>query len=363
MDAMAHPAPGAHGHDGTHSGGRRAIRRTGDRAAHRALVTAPVRGPGLALLRQLADVVLEPWIDQRPLRIYDAEGLAARAAEVGADVVVVEADRCAGPLFELPLVAVATTRGDPANVDVAAATAAGVPVLHAPGRNADAVAELTVGLLLAATRGIAAGDAAMRAGRVFEAGTIPYQRYRGWELAGRTAGLVGLGAVGRAVRWRLQGLGMTVLAADPHQVDATCDLGDLLAASDVVSMHAPLTEQTAGMMGAAQFAAMRQGAVYVNTARAGLHDTDALADALRRGWLGACALDHVDGEQLPPGHPLLELRHLVLTPHIGGATYDTEARHTALVADGLRRLLAGAAPPTCVNPEVLVRAWGAPLPG
>lgn len=362
MDAMVDPRAAHTGRSSTGatppSAGRgpadgRAPGRPGGGRRHRALVTAPVRGPGLDLLRQLADVVVDPWVDQRPLRILDAQALADRVAAEEADIVVVEADRCAGPLFELPLVAVAATRGDPTNVDVAAATAAGVPVLRAPGRNADGVAELTVGLLLAATRGIVVADADVRAGRVFADGTIPYQRFRAWELAGRTAGLVGLGAVGRAVRWRLQGLGMTVLAADPYAPDATCGLAELLERSDVVSMHAPVTPETHGMIGAAQFAAMREGVVYVNTARAQLHDTGALVDALRRGHVAACALDHVEGEQLPVDHPLLDFDRVVVTPHIGGATYDTEAHHTRMVAEGLCRLLAGAVPETCVNPEVL----------
>src|SRR5690606_1572313 len=136
---------------------------------------------------------------------------------------------------DLPLEAIGATRGDPTNVDLAAATGKGIPVLHAPGRNADAVAELTVGLLLAATRFLAAADRDVRAGEVFRDGTIPYQRFRGWELAGRTAGLVGLGAVGRATAWRLRGLGMRVIAADPYAAGATHDLDGLLAEADVVS--------------------------------------------------------------------------------------------------------------------------------
>src|SRR5271154_1717688 len=182
----------------------------------RALVTTPVRGPGLDLLHELADLVIDPWIDHQPLRIYNAEQLAARAADEGATILMVEADRCAGPVFDLPLVAVASTRGDPNNVDVEAATAAGVPVLRAPARNADAVAELAVALLLAATRGLLGADRDVRSGEVYKDGTIPYQRFRAWQLAGRTAGLVGLGAVGRALRWRLEGLGMRVVAYDPY---------------------------------------------------------------------------------------------------------------------------------------------------
>ena len=158
--------------------------------------------------------------------------------------------------------------GDPNNVDVAAATAAGVPVLRAPGRNADAVAELAVALLFAATRGLVAADADVRHGDIYKDGTIPYQRFRAWELAGRTAGLVGLGAVGRALRWRLRGLGMEVLAYDPYADEPTVSLDELLERSDVVSLHAPVTPETTGMIGAAQFAAMRDGVVFLNSARA-----------------------------------------------------------------------------------------------
>ena len=104
-----------------------------DRTRPRALVTTPVRGPGLELLRELADLVIDPWIDHQPLRIYNAEQLAERAAAEGATILMVEADRCAGPVFDLPLVAVASTRGDPNNVDIDAATAAGVPGAAGPG--------------------------------------------------------------------------------------------------------------------------------------------------------------------------------------------------------------------------------------
>lgn len=318
-----------------------------------ALVTAPFRGPGLTTLQGLAEVVHEPWIDQEPLRVMGGDQLAARIDELGAELLVVESDFVQGPVFERPLRCIGSCRGDPNNVDVAAATAAGIPVLHAPARNADAVAELTLALLLAANRSVVAADRDVRTGQVFAGGTIPYQRYRAWELAGRTAGIVGLGAVGRATKWRLEGMGLRVLVFDPYQEAAThTSLDAMLAECDVVSMHAVVTPETTGMMGAAQFAAMRPGGVYLNTARAALHDLDALVDALRRGHLGAAALDHFTGEQLPVDHPLCSMDNVVLTPHIGGATYDTEVRHSALIADDIARLLRGEQPVHCVNPEV-----------
>jgi D-3-phosphoglycerate dehydrogenase len=210
-----------------------------------------------------------------------------------------------------------------------------------------------VALLLAVNRWVVTADADVRAGEVYRDGTIPYQRFRARQLAGRTVGLVGLGAVGRAARWRFEGLGMRVIAYDPYADDATHALDDLLAEADVVSMHAVVTPETAGMIGAAQFERMKDGAVYLNTARAALHDTDALVAALEQGTLGGAGLDHFEGEHLPVEHPLVGMSNVVLTPHIGGATYDTEANHSKLIADGLAELLAGGKPDNLVNPEVL----------
>jgi D-3-phosphoglycerate dehydrogenase len=317
------------------------------------LVTAPLRGEGFDKLRRLAEVVYDPWIDQRPLRIYTAEQLADRISADGADVVVVESDAVGGPVFELGLRAIAATRGDPNNVDIAGATAAGIPVLSTPGRNADAVAEMTLALLFAATRHVLRADADVRSGDVFRDGTIPYQRFRAAEIAGRTAGLIGLGAVGRAVQWRLRGLGARVIAYDPYNDEAAHSLDGLLAEADIVSLHAPVTAETAGLIGAQQFAAMRDGVVFLNTARAQLHDTDALVEALRSGKVAAAGLDHFVGEWLPTDHPLVGMPNVVLTPHIGGATWNTEARQAQMVADDLEALLTGGRPTHIVNPEVL----------
>ena len=319
----------------------------------RALVTAPLRGAGFEKLQKLTDVTYDPWIDQQPLRIYNSEQLAARVSELDATVLVVESDSVKGPVLDLPLLAIASTRGDPNNVDLPAATKAGVPVINAPGRNADAVAEMAVALLFAVRRGVVGADADVRAGQIYRDGTIPYQRFRAWELNGQTAGLVGLGAVGRALRWRLEGLGLNVVAYDPYNSEAKHRLDEVLALADVISMHAPVTDETTGMIGAAEFAAMKPGSVFINTARAQLHDTDALVEALRSGQIGGAGLDHFVGEHLPADHPLIAMPNVVLTPHIGGATWDTEVRQSQMVADDLERLLKGERPVHLANPEVL----------
>jgi len=320
---------------------------------HRALVTAPFRGEGLDTLKELADVVLDPWIDYTPLRILDGPKLAERIKDEGADILIVESDFVNDPVFDLPLVAIGSCRGDPNNVDMAGATRAGIPVLRAPGRNADAVAEVAIALLFAANRHVIPADQDVRNDTVFKDDTIPYQRYRAWQLAGRTAGLVGLGAVGRALRWRLEGLGMQVLAYDPYADDAKESLDQVLAESDVISLHAAVTPETQGLIGKAQFDAMKDGVIFLNTAREALHDRDALVAGLQSGKVSSAGLDHFTGERLDPSDPLTSMSNVVLTPHIGGATYDTEANHSRLIADDICRLLEGERPLHIVNPEVL----------
>jgi D-3-phosphoglycerate dehydrogenase / 2-oxoglutarate reductase len=319
----------------------------------RALVLAPFRGPAVPRLAQIADVVHDSWLDHRPPRVDQPADLAARLASERADILITEADPVNGPVLEQHLAIIGVTRGDPVNVDLPAATERGIPVLCTPGRNAGAVAELVVAVLFAVARHVLVADREVRTGTVYDGGQLPQVRHRAWELAGRTAGLVGLGAVGQAVRWRLEGLGMRVIACDPRVSGATHTLRELLSESDVVSMHAPASAETARMIGAREFAAMRKGAIYLNTARAGLHDVDALVSALRSGQLAGAGLDHFDGEWLDPGHPLTALPNVVLTPHIGGATYDTEVNHSTMIVSDIERLLHGERPLHCANPEVL----------
>jgi D-3-phosphoglycerate dehydrogenase len=211
---------------------------------------------------------------------------------------------------------------------------------------------MAVALLFAVNRHLLAADADVRNGRVYADGLIPYQRFRARELSGRTAGIVGLGAVGRALSWRLEGLGMQVISYDPYNSDATHTLDDVLEHSDVLSMHAPVRPDTIGMIGADQFARMRDGVIYLNTARAQLHDTDALVAALQSGKILSAGLDHFVGENLPTDHPLVSMPNVVLTPHIGGATYDVEVRQAEMVAADVERLLAGQPLQYIVNPEV-----------
>ena len=164
----------------------------------------------------LADVVLDPWIDQQPMRLYNPEQLAARIEAEGADLLVVESDFVSGPVLDLPLLAIGSCRGDPNKVDVARRHRRRDPGAAGAGRNADAVAEMTVALLFAADPMDRAGRSRRPLRRPVPRRTIPYQRYPAAVQRGKTAGIVGLGAVGRGGEWRLEGLGMRVIAHDPY---------------------------------------------------------------------------------------------------------------------------------------------------
>lgn len=313
--------------------------------------TAPLRGPGLDKLHQLGELILDPWTEQVPFRVLGPDELAQLIDQTGAQILICEADFCFGAVLERPLLAIAATRGDPTNVDLSAATQAGICVLCTPGRNADAVAELVVAVLFALTRRLLPADQELRRGEVF-GDTLPYQRHRAPLLGGCTIGLVGLGAIGRAVSWRMEALGLRVIASDPNVSEANWELEDLLREADIVSMHATAGPATTQMINRERLALMKPGALYINCARAGLHDLDALTQALADGHLAGAALDHFEGEMLPDGHPLADMDNVILTPHIGGACEDTELRHTQMVADDIERLLDGNRPQHLANPQV-----------
>jgi D-3-phosphoglycerate dehydrogenase / 2-oxoglutarate reductase len=235
-------------------------------------------------------------------------------------------------------------RGGPVNINLAAAAEAGVEVRTTPGRNAVAAAEHTIALLLAALRQIPDRHAGLRDGAW--RGDLYALSEVGSELAGSTVGLVGYGAIGRRVGRILRAFDAEVLVHDPYADPSTLDgatpveLPELLARSAVLSLHARLTPQTTGMIGAEELARLPRGAVLVNTARGGLLDYEATVDALESGQLGAAAFDVFDTEPLPANSRLRTAPRVVFTPHLAGATRQTAERAATLAADAVAEYLA-----------------------
>ena len=297
---------------------------------------------------------------QRRLAEYVGDPAEVARAVAGQDVLIVHGAPVSSEVLDAgPLRLVCCARGGPVNVDVRAATDRGIPVVSTPGKNAEAVAELTIAFALLLPRAVPRAaryllDRGRLAESVFEGG-----EFFGREAASLTLGLAGLGRVGRAVAERARPLGFTVLAYDPLPPGAVpagvglVSMDALLDRSDIVSLHARATPSNRHMFGAAQFARMRPGAFFINTARESLVDEAALRAALEQGTLGGAALDVL--ERPPPGtrHPLLDAPNLLATPHIGGATAETLARGARRAVAAVASLLAGAVPDNVVNPQVL----------
>jgi glyoxylate reductase len=241
------------------------------------------------------------------------------------------------------------------NIDVAAATARGIPVGNTPGVLTETTADLAFALMLAAARRIPEADRFVRDGRWR---TWDPNLLLGYDVAGATLGIIGFGKIGQAVARRAGGFGMRVLFtsgrnATPGTVGATSvDLDTLLRESDFISLHVPLTRETRHMIGETQLRSMKRTAILVNTARGGAIDQPALARALEEGWIGGAGLDVAEVEPIPDGDPLLRAPNVVLLPHIGSASHATRERMASMAVDNCIAGLRGERLPHCVNPEV-----------
>ncbi len=331
----------------------------------RALITASFDPAARARLGRHMDVVHEDWKERQSI-YFDGAEFAKRITEVGADVLIVEADLVHAEVLDAcPLRMIGVCRGEPVNVDLELATAKGIPVFHTPGRNADAVADLTVAFMLMLARHLPAVWATYRgdeAARVEQASDYLklYTRFTGVELGGQTVGLIGLGAVGREVAARLAAFRARLLAYDPYVAEppagvTLCDLETLLGDSDIVSLHAPVTAETQGLLSAERLALLKPTAFVVNTARAALTDENALYDMLHGGRLAGAALDVLTEEPLQPGNRFLALPNVIVTPHLGGATLDVTRHQSDIIVDAMERWLRGERPRWIANPALLVR--------
>ncbi|MCH7800903.1 MAG: hypothetical protein IIC24_05075 [Chloroflexi bacterium] len=323
----------------------------------RALILAPFDTHHLQRLQARGEVIYESWTETKALT--DPDDLAFRLNSEKVNVLVVEADFVFEETIEevssLKLIAIcrASTNG----VDIDAATEAGILVINAPGRNAQAVAEHALGLMLALARRIPSAHNYTSQGR-WQNPTEPYLSMRGTELGGKTLGIIGLGAIGRRLAKIVRGIGMRIISYDPYVSDAPhgvemSDLESLMFASDFISVHVPLNSDTEGLIDAKSLSHMKPSAYLVNCSDSAVIEQGPLVDILRNHKIAGAAFDVFETHPIAPDNPLLTLDNVVLTPHIGGATDETVERHSRMVADDILRFLDGQRPVNLVNPD----AW------
>jgi D-3-phosphoglycerate dehydrogenase len=240
-------------------------------------------------------------------------------------------------------------------VDVPACTAAGVAVVNQAGGNADSVAEHTLAMMLASSRRMIECDRRMRRETGFTREDV-----MGHEMRGKTVGIVGIGEVGSRVARLSRAFGLDVIASDPYvraeeiarRGARAVTLDELLAQADIVSLHCPRDPTTLNMIDAKAFARMKKGAIFITTARGGIHDEQALVAALRSGHLYGAGIDVWDREPPPLDHPLLAMDNVFASFHIAGVTHEARRNVAAIAAEQIAGLAAGVRPPRLVNPEV-----------
>ena len=271
-------------------------------------------------------------------RVGDADILAVHGAPVTDEVLD------AGSRLKL----VCCARGGPVNVDVGAASARRLPVVNTPGKNAEAVADQAIAFMVMLARGFPRAQKFLLDGGRLGESAYEGARFQGHELGGHSLGLVGYGNVGRRVARRAIAFGMSVVVYDPYVktddlagVQQVPSLAALLEGADFVSLHVRAGATTDNLMGGAEFAAMRPGSYFINTARETLVDEDALDAALTSGHLAGAALDVVRPRSASGPHPLLRHENVVITPHIGGATHETLLRGVTMIAAEIQRFAAG----------------------
>jgi len=342
-------------------GGTPRVLCAGDRFITSASLATAVRrhfGPGTRTVEYRTEWPDTPFGALDGVREASGDPRALEELAAGADVILTHlAPITAAVLKSAPsLKAVGVTRGGPVNVDLDAATAAGVPVVHLPGRNLGAVAEFVLGVMITLSRGVSSASRELAGGR-WDARYFRYER-TGTELRAATVGLVGLGAVGSRVAELLRGFGSRVLAFDPYADPVAAaaigvelaSLEMVLSSSHIVSAHARLTDDTRRMFDAAAFATMRPGTRFINTARGELVDQPALLAALESGHLAGAALDVFDPEPPDAADPLLARQDVICTPHLAGASRQVALESVQRVAAEVAGFLSTGLLDHCANP-------------
>jgi D-3-phosphoglycerate dehydrogenase len=325
-------------------------------------IRAPFHPETLERLRNKAEVIYENWMEGKDgLSLLKPEEWIERIEGEDIEIVVVEADFLFRDVIEKAskLKFIGTCRADTNLIDVEAATQHGIVVVNSPARNDVAVAELAVGLMLSLIRNIPKSHSMVSSGSWVDP-TAAYFTLRGTELTGKTVGIVGFGAIGKRVARMLKGFDTRVLAYDPYVSTETfaefgvtpSELDELMSQSDFVTLHCITNEGTAGLIDARRIALMKPTAYLINAASTYVIDMDAIAQALREKSIAGAGFDVYESWPVSADSPLLELDNVVLTPHIGGASYETIIRYSNMVADDVERFIKGERPKNLINPQV-----------
>nr|MDO8099501.1 NAD(P)-dependent oxidoreductase [Candidatus Njordarchaeota archaeon] len=337
----------------------------------KALVTAPFSEEGLALLKKYMKVTYENWRETN--KIYtDSRELAEKIQSGGFNVLIVEGDQVDEELInKCDLKIIASCRGNPINIDIDAATRKRIPVIYTPARNADAVADMTIALMLAQARHLTEADRVLKSGNIKieseEGLTAMLARFAGVEIGLRTVGIIGFGAIGYRVAKRLTGFGSRILIYDPYVKKSdprvkevkgklVTKLGELMKESDFVTVHVAAVPEAEKLVSKEMIDLMKPTAYFINTARAFLTDEDALYEALREKRIAGAGLDVFLTEPVDSSNRFLEFDNVTVTPHSGGDTVDVIKHHSDMIVKDIELVIKGKKPNHIRNPEVLSKS-------
>jgi len=307
------------------------------------LVTAPYNEQGLAELEQhFGEVICRPWKDND--RAFNEDELIRLLEETKADALITEHDHVTAQVINANahLKFIGVCRGTPSNVALPAASGHNIPIFYTPARNAQAVAELFIANTVCLMRQVLPGVQWLK-DRKWEAGAhTSYLQFKGTELAGKTIGMVGFGAIGQLISRMVENYPCSIQYYDPYVAAEAfpaykkTSLADLFATSDVVSIHLPVTPETKQLINQSLFGLMQPHAIFVNTARAVVVDRNALYETLAAGKIKGAILDVFDNE--PPDeldYKIIDLPNVIATPHIAGATFEVEDHHVRILNNAL----------------------------
>jgi phosphoglycerate dehydrogenase-like enzyme len=290
-----------------------------------------------------------------------------RDRAMNAHVIITESDMISNETLigNKNLFLIADFRGTVINIDVNLATELGIVIMNTPGRNADAVADLTIAFMIMASRKVIPAIKAMEAGLWTKEGKYwMYTTHQGYDLPGKTVGLIGLGAIGKLVAERLRGFKTRVIGFDPYVDEEQIEKfgielvskDDVFRLSDFISLHVPLNNETKGIFGLNELSLMKQSAYLINTSRAAVFIESELIGFLQSGKIAGAAIDVYHTEPLDADYPLFHIPNVICTPHIGGATLDVVNHQCEIGVNSLIQFLEGSTPGNIINPAALEKS-------